>query len=52
MPSALFTHLPKYAQKGYYPPVPDLDGYDVLPIEEIPTPGSYTQARLMDYIEE
>jgi len=40
MSSALFTHLPEDAQISKNMPEPDLDDYDLIPIEQTFTTGS------------
>ena len=44
--SALFTHLLEHAQINKDMSEPSLDDYDLIPIQQIPITGSYTQDKI------
>jgi len=44
--SVLFTHLLEHTQINKHLPEPPLDDYDLIPIEQLPTTGSYTQDKI------
>jgi len=52
MYSELFTHLLEHAQINKDMSEPSLNGYDLIPIELIPTTGSYTQDKIIRLIRE
>ena len=52
MSSALFTHLLEHTHINKDTSGPSLDGYDLIPIEQMPTTGSYIQNKINRLIRE
>ena len=52
MSSALFTHLLEHTRINKDLPEPSLEDYDLIPIEQLPTTGSYTQDKINRLIRE
>ena len=52
MYSALFTHLLEHTQINKDMSEPSLEDYDLIPIEQLPTTGSYTQDKINRLIRE
>jgi len=50
--SALFTHLLEHKQINKGMSEPSLEDYDLIPIEQLPTTGSYTQDKINRLIRE
>ena len=48
MISALFTHLLEHKQINKDLPEPPLEDYDLIPSEQLPTTGSYTQDKMIN----
>ena len=52
MSSALFTHLLEHTRINTDLPEPSLEDYDLIPIEQLPTTGSYTEDKINRLIRE